>query len=351
MSPRIFVAMPIYKGWDFLPGALASLQAQTFRDFAATLSVDGADERSAEACRPFLGDPRFTLLVRGEHLRWVRQMNTLIDEAQLDLFNYFQQDDLLHPTYFERLVGDLDRHPGASLTFCDMRWIGDKRGVERHAGISGLAVDRVRDYAERLLHSALRGVIRRDAIARAGYVGADCNGVGQDHVWLARLAREGDFVRVPEALYDKRIHSGNLHLSWLPGTRRHEQRRPPWVHLGAGMIEILAPMSDRPDDRWRLTAFMLDRLIRPAPKRWLNYEPYDADPPAAFACGLAAETIALVRARGEIDLPALLGASWDEIAPRALDLAYAARPVAVHDRALLRSAKRTAFAAIGRKVD
>lgn len=348
MTPRVFVAMPIYKGWDFIGGALRSLQAQTFRDFAATLSVDGDDERSADACRPFLHDSRFTLIVRGEHLRWVRQMNTFIDEAQLEYFCYFQQDDLIQPSYFERLVATMDSHPRAALAFSDMRWIGDKRGVERHAGIDGLAVDRVRDYAERLLHSALRGVIRREAIARAGYIVADSGGLCQDHVWLARIAREGAFVRVPGALYDKRIHAANLHRTWMTQSRRHDERRLPWVHFGAGMIETLAPMSDRLDDRWRLVAFMLDRLIRPGPGRWMHYEPYDGDPPRDFAEALAAETVAHVRTRAAIDLPALLGASWDEIAPRALDLAYSVRPSATHDRSLLRAVKHAALSAVGR---
>lgn len=348
MTPRVFIAVPIYKGWDFVGGALRSLQAQTLRDFAATLSVDGDDERSADACRPFLSDSRFTLIVRGEHLRWVRQMNTLIDEAQLEYFCYLQQDDLIHPTYLERLVATMDAHPRAALAFSDMRWIGDKRGVERHAGIDGLAVDRVRDYAERLLHSALRGLIRRDAIARAGYVFAESGGLCQDHVWLARIAREGAFVRVPGALYDKRIHAANLHGTWFKQSRRHDERRVPWVHFGAGMIEILAPMSERLEDRWRLVAFMLDRLIRPGPGRWTYYEPYDGDPPREFAVALAADAVAHVRARGALDLPALLDAPWEDIAPRALDLAYALRPTATHDRALLRDVKRMAFGAVGK---
>lgn len=348
MTARVFVAMPIYRGQDFVAGAIRSLQAQSHGDFACSLSIDGNDAVSADACRPFLADPRFTLTVRTEQHRWVRHMNVLIDEARLPYFVYFQQDDLLHPAYLEKLVGAMEARPDAALAFCDMHWIGDKHGFERHAGIEGEPVARVRDYAERLLHSALRGVIRREAIARAGPIVDESGGICQDHVWLARIAREGAFVRVPEALYDKRIHSANLHRTWMTQSRRHDERRAPWVHFGAGMIETLAPLGASEDARWRLVAFMLDRLLRPAPKRWMWYEPFDGDPPLAFAEAFAAETIAHTRACGRLDLSALLGAPWEEIAPRALGLAYAERPTATHDRALLRAMKRVAFRAMGR---
>lgn len=348
MGVRLFVAMPVYKGWAYIGEALRSLQAQTFTDFKVQVSVDGADQRTADACADVANDPRFTIIIRDTALGWVRQMNTLIGEADTELFCYFQQDDVLHPEYFARLVGALDADPSAVLAFADLEWFGRKRGVERHEGLSGPAIDRMRDYIERLLHTALRGVIRRAAIARAGLIVDEDGGNAQDHVWLTRIAREGDFVRVPHTLYRKRIHDANVHASWFTQNRRHDRRRGPWVHCAAGLVETMVQMGATPRDRWPLVAFVLDRFTRPAPKRWANYEPFDGDPPRDFIEAFAAEMIAHIRQRGAVDLPALLDAEWDAIAPRATALALETRPVALHDRRVLRALKRVALTAIGR---
>ncbi len=348
MGARLFVAMPVYRGWAYIGEALRSLQAQSFTDFKVHVSVDGADQRTADACADIADDPRFTVILRDTSLGWVRQMNTLIGEADAELFCYFQQDDVLHPDYFARLVAALDENPPAVLAFADLEWFGRKRGVERHDGISGPAIDRMRDYIERLLHTALRGVIRRDAIARAGLIVDEDGGNAQDHVWLTRIVREGDFVRVPHTLYRKRIHDENVHVRWFAQNRRDDRRRPPWVHSAAGLVETMVQMAETPHERWPFVAFVLDRFTRPAPKRWANYEPFDGDPPREFIEAFAAEMIAHIRRRGAADLPTLLDAGWDLIAPRATALVFEVRPVALHDRRMLRAIKRVALTAVGR---
>ena len=85
MTARLFVAMPVYKGWDYVGDALRSLQAQTFTDFKVHVSVAGGDTRTAEACAVVADDPRFAIIVRETSLGWVGQMNTLIGEADAEL--------------------------------------------------------------------------------------------------------------------------------------------------------------------------------------------------------------------------------------------------------------------------
>lgn len=54
MTKRITVGLPVYQAAKFMPTALTCLQEQTFREFDAIISVDGNDQETAEACRPFL---------------------------------------------------------------------------------------------------------------------------------------------------------------------------------------------------------------------------------------------------------------------------------------------------------
>ena len=76
-TPRITVALPVYKGADLVAKALDCLQRQTFSNFEAIISVDGGDAETAAACRPFLADPRFRMIVHSERLDWVGNFNWL----------------------------------------------------------------------------------------------------------------------------------------------------------------------------------------------------------------------------------------------------------------------------------
>ena len=55
-TTRITVGLPVYKGAGLISKALDCLQRQTFGNFEAIISIDGGDEETAVACRPFLTD-------------------------------------------------------------------------------------------------------------------------------------------------------------------------------------------------------------------------------------------------------------------------------------------------------
>ena len=48
-KPRITVGVPVYKGAEYIAKALDCLQRQTYRNFEAIISVDGADEETVQA--------------------------------------------------------------------------------------------------------------------------------------------------------------------------------------------------------------------------------------------------------------------------------------------------------------
>ena len=60
----VTLGVPAYRGEAFIADTLASVQAQTHRDLEVLVSVDGPDPATEEACRPFLADPRFRLVVQ-----------------------------------------------------------------------------------------------------------------------------------------------------------------------------------------------------------------------------------------------------------------------------------------------
>ena len=104
LTSRITVGLPVYKGADLIPKALDCLQRQTFGNFEAIISVDGNDAETAAACRPFLADPQFRMVVHPERLDWVGNFNWLLQQDIKDFFCYRQHDDTTSLDFFEVLL-------------------------------------------------------------------------------------------------------------------------------------------------------------------------------------------------------------------------------------------------------
>ena len=111
MAKRITVGVPVYRGADQVATALRSLQQQTFQDFDVVISIDGNDEASAEACQPFLADPRFRMVVQPERLDWYGNFNWLLGQELHEFFCYRQHDDTTAPEFFEVLLRAADANP------------------------------------------------------------------------------------------------------------------------------------------------------------------------------------------------------------------------------------------------
>jgi glycosyltransferase involved in cell wall biosynthesis len=62
-TTRICVAVPVWRGADYVAETLESVLRQRGAELRIIVSVDGDDETSEAACRPFLADPRVQLLV------------------------------------------------------------------------------------------------------------------------------------------------------------------------------------------------------------------------------------------------------------------------------------------------
>jgi glycosyltransferase involved in cell wall biosynthesis len=197
-TPRITVGLPVYRGADLVPKALDCLQRQTFRNFEAIISVDGGDEETAVACRPFLADPRFRMVIHPQRLDWVGNFNWLLQQDLREFFCYRQHDDTTAPEFFETLLQAADNEPNAAAIYSDCRY-NNSEYVEVFPSIEGELLDRVFQYVQRVSAVPVRGLIRLPAIRHAGLVRSDeFRAVWQLGGWLAKLLHWGNFKRVAQ---------------------------------------------------------------------------------------------------------------------------------------------------------
>ncbi|HEX8168426.1 MAG TPA: glycosyltransferase family A protein [Beijerinckiaceae bacterium] len=264
---RITVGLPVYRGAAQIAETLACLQRQTFGDFDAVISVDGGDLETAEACRPFLADSRFRMMVHPERLDWFGNLNWLLQQELHEFFCYRQHDDTTAPEFFEALLRAADQRPDAAIVYSDCQWTGGRSDLETAASIEGAEpLDRLLEYIERIPPTPVRGLIRREAIRQAGLVKHDeFRGLSQVFVWLAKLVRWGSFLRVAEPLYYRLDHADNYHKSWHGWPE--ERKRAAWTTMFTGLLEAALPACRTPEERLFVQHVILNRIVVLRPER------------------------------------------------------------------------------------
>lgn len=112
-------------------------------------------------------------------------------------------DDIVAPTYVERLFAALAGRPGAILAFSDLEFTEVDGSTGQLAcicmeGVTG-AVNRGLSFLAdgQTWWVPNRGLFRSEAFRRIGGIKIDLFG---DTLWLFHMALLGDFVRVPEVL-------------------------------------------------------------------------------------------------------------------------------------------------------
>jgi len=144
--PRISIITPAFNVEDYLPEAIRSLQAQTFRDFEAIIVDDGSTDATVEAARAAIaGDTRFKVVRQG-NAGPASARNRGLAEACGDYIAFLDADDLFEPNALQVLNDHATRNDldyldfSAHTTYEDarLRTVRDESFYEGRRDISGV---------------------------------------------------------------------------------------------------------------------------------------------------------------------------------------------------------------------
>lgn len=270
MTPRtrrICVAVPVWRGADYVAETLESVLRQRGVDLTVVVSVDGGDETSEAACRPFLADPRVRLLVQPRRLGWVGNSSAALTAATAEPAAYAclqPHDDVLEDEYFAALLAAAEANPDAAVVYSDIQSFGTLDVVIRQPTIAGSPFERqlglLRDHFAAV---AFRGLTRVPALRSIlPMAGNPCENFAADTVWMARQALVGDLVRVPQALYRKRFHVNNTHTQWFAWP--YERRMTAWIRHCLDMLAEALKSTSTPSERRMLHRAARMRLLQHA---------------------------------------------------------------------------------------
>ena len=126
MSPRptITVAIPYYSGRAYLAEAIASVQAQTERNWRL-LVVDDAGPEPADELVASYGDERMTYVRNDVNRGLAGNWNECVRLARTELVTLLHADDRLRPGYVAAVLEAAESEPEVAALMTDVEIIGD----------------------------------------------------------------------------------------------------------------------------------------------------------------------------------------------------------------------------------
>jgi hypothetical protein len=250
----VSVLVPTFEQAAFIGRALASLQAQTLRDWEALVVDDGSEDDTAAMVAPYLADPRirYTRLPRNGGLG--RALNAALDGTGAPLVAYLPSDDVIYPEHLATLADALEEAQHAVLAFSGLRYhynrwsTGQLAGnslqlvqvMHRRVALRWLERDELEsDDLDRLYWSRLR-----ELGSCTGTGEASCEWVdhpGQRHKLIQEAAGGGinpfrQRYRVAQPL---RFHATTGNAIDEPGLYRRMRERAPTPRASDGLTILL----------------------------------------------------------------------------------------------------------------
>ena len=214
--PRASICVASYNHARFLPAALDSALAQTFRDFEIVVVDDGSTDDSLQIAESYAA--RYPRLVSvhthpgRRNLGVSATVNRAYELSRGEFFSGLPSDDQLYPDKLERQIKFFDRHPTHDAVYSYGHYVNREGQLLPELGLFGIDVTRDPAPAERLVEgNAVPGMtmlLRRATLDRIN-LRHDTSLVYSDWDYWARLfarARVG-FIHRPLVLY--RLHDYN----------------------------------------------------------------------------------------------------------------------------------------------
>lgn len=209
----VSVIIPTYNRAHMIGECLASVQAQTFRDFEVIVVDDGSTDNTREVVAWF----ETVRYVWQPHAERSAARNRGLALARGRYVAFLDDDDLWLPRKLERQVACLEAHPEAVLVHsaCFVQRLGHPVRVARPRPTHG-----PRDVFWELLAQEYNiyfptHLVRREPLVAVGGFSTDRNlRVAEDYdLWL-RLARQHKVAYLDEPLAVYRVHSGGTSLRY-----------------------------------------------------------------------------------------------------------------------------------------
>lgn len=202
----VSVIIPVYNQERYLPAAIDSVLAQTFRDYELIVVDDGSTDGTPAIIRSY-----------GARLRSVRKpnggcasaLNRGIQEARGEWIAWLSSDDLWEPDKLRRQVEVIGERPEVGLVFTDDLRIDSEGDVvgELRTSCPRTRLGRQLRMVRGCYINGCTTLIRREVFEVVGLFDEEDRFALDYDLWF-RIVREVEITHIPEPLVRYRIHPG-----------------------------------------------------------------------------------------------------------------------------------------------
>ena len=209
--PRVCLGMPLYNQVRYLPEALNSLLAQTYRDFRLVIADDSTEPEAGRIVQSFAArDHRIIYYKNESRLGMIDNWKNCFRLAgKVDYFAWVGDHDVWHPDWLDSMVGVLEAEPNVVLVYpltIPIDREGQRRKKKSRSPFSTLGLDdpeRVRAVSKhgRGFGKMVYGLFRAPSLHRAGVFRRV---LFPDVILLWELSLQGDIHQVDAELWYNR---------------------------------------------------------------------------------------------------------------------------------------------------
>ncbi len=192
--PTLSVVIPCYNQGSYLAEAVASVDAQTFRDWEIVIVDDGSTDAETRRVLDQFSHPRARIL-RSENRGLAGARNLGISHATGRYILPLDCDDRIAPSYLSQAVNLLEANPALGIVYCRAEFFGSQSGPWL------LPPFRLPEF---IFEPAIfcSAVFRRSDWEIAGGYSTDMKSGYEDHdLWLALVKRGRLVHQIPETLF------------------------------------------------------------------------------------------------------------------------------------------------------
>jgi len=206
--PEVSVIIPAYNAAVFLPSAIRSVLAQTFKDLEIIVIDDGSTDNTREVAASFETNIQYW---HTPNAGPSAARNLGIARSTGRFIAFLDADDWWLPNKLEIQIGVLSRNPDVSFVCAD--WFNGERGDEpRTSVLSGYkAWEHTANFDMMLDENFVNSstiVVCREKLLQSGSFMESLRGAEDRHLWL-RLLLMGNAYVCKEILAFRRFHPGN----------------------------------------------------------------------------------------------------------------------------------------------
>ena len=213
---HLSIVMPVYNCERFVAEAIASVIAQTHRDWSLLIWNDGSTDGTADACRKTAGEDRRIRIVSHPNAGIAHAMNGVLNHVATDWVAVMHGDDVMLPHRLEKQLAFIALNPGVAVVSSLVDWIDDDG---RHLGRSRSALTTPRAVADArhgdgtiaFPHPAV--MFRKSVVQAVGGYRQDFWPAEDTELWNRIADARHDVLVQDEVLMQYRIHAASASMS------------------------------------------------------------------------------------------------------------------------------------------